>query len=161
VVFEQASPVMELAVVERDMTVERETTATWLGSTKRLRLRAVYRVKAGFDLRQPFSVQVEGTVRRKIKTRLPPARILSAEQVKLEALDLQNGLWNRVQSEELQAELNTLNVEARIKALRAGMPREAETMLAEQLRQKLGPDFQLEISTSAGTNLPAASQPLP
>ena len=47
VIYEQASPVLELAVLTRQEVVERETENTWLGSTKRLRVRGTYRVKAG------------------------------------------------------------------------------------------------------------------
>jgi hypothetical protein len=152
-VFEQSSPSMELAVVEREMTVERDTSATWLGSTKRLRLRAMYRVKAGFDLRQPFSVRVDDRG-NKIKAQLPAAKILSVEQVRVESLDMSNGYWNRVQPEELETELNTLNAQARLKALEAGLPREAVAILVEQLRQKLGPGYELEVSTPTGPVAP-------
>lgn len=54
VFFEQTSPVLELAVVTRETTVEREMEHDWLGSKKRIRIRAVYRIRAGFDLQQPF-----------------------------------------------------------------------------------------------------------
>lgn len=148
VVFEQTSPVLELSVVERDVSVERETAASWLGSTKRLRVRATYRVKAGFDLRQPFDVNVQFGM---VTARLPPARLLSAEQVRLEVLDVQNGMWNRVRSDEIKAELNTLNAEARLKALGAGMPREAEAMLTKQLREKLGERYSVEIAYGIAT----------
>lgn len=145
VVFEQTSPVLELAVVERDVSVERETADSWLGSTKRLRVRATYHVKAGFDLRQPFDVNVQSVAGGLVTARLPPARLLSAEQVRLESLDVQNGMWNRVAPEEIKAELNTLNAEARLKALNAGMPREAEAELTKQLRAKLGAQYPVDV----------------
>lgn len=142
VVLEQTSPVRELALVERDVSVERETANSWLGSTKRLRVRATYHVKAGFDLQQPFDVKVQAGA---ITARLPPARLLSAEQVRLEALDVRNGMWNRVAPEEIQAELNTLNTEARLKALDANLPRDAEAELTKQLREKLGSQYAVDI----------------
>lgn len=142
VVFEQTTPALELAVVERDVSVERETADSWLGSTKRLRVRATYRIKAGFDLRQPFDVKVQPGM---VWARLPAARLLSAEQVRLEALDVRNGMWNRVANDEIKAELNTLNAEARLKALSAGMPREAEAMLTKQLREKLGAQYPVDV----------------
>lgn len=157
VVFEQTSPVLELAVVEREIAVERDTADTWLGSTKHIRLRAVYRVKAGFDLRQPFDVRVEGA---KITGRLPPARLLSTEQVRLEAMDLRDGMWNRVDPEELKAEINRLNTEARLKALSAGLTREAESSLAAQLRGKLGPGYPIDITFSPAPLPSPTSGPL-
>lgn len=149
VIFEQTSPVLELAVVERDVSVERETSNSWMGSTKRMRVRAVYHVKAGFDLQQPFDVRLQSEAGGPIIARLPPARLLSAEQVRLETLDLHNGMWNRIAPAEIQAELNTLNTEARLKALDAGMPREAEAVLTQQLREKLGAKYPAEISYAA------------
>ncbi len=154
VVLEQTSPVMELAVVERDVSVERETTDSWLGSTKRLRVRATYHVKAGFDLRQPFTVNLPSLPGGTITARLPPARLLSAEQVRLETLDVHNGMWNRMAPEEIQAELNTLNAEARSKALDAHMPREAEAMLTAQLREKLGTKYPVEIMYAPALSAP-------
>lgn len=145
VVLEQTTPVLELAVIERDVSVERETADSWLGSTKRLRVRATYHIKAGFDLRQPFDVNVQSAGGGSITARLPPARLLSTEQVRLETLNVQNGMWNRVAPEEIKAELNLLNTEARLKALAAGMPREAEAVLTRQLREKLGPKYPVDI----------------
>lgn len=145
VVLEQTTPVLELAVIERDVSVERETTDSWLGSTKRLRVRATYHIKAGFDLRQPFDVNVQSAGGGSITARLPPARLLSAEQIRLETLDVRNGMWNRVAPEEIKAELNLLSTEARLKALAAGMPREAEAVLTRQLHEKLGPKYPVDI----------------
>jgi hypothetical protein len=47
VFMEQTSPVLELAVVTRETMVEREMEHEWLGSKKRIRLRATYSIRAG------------------------------------------------------------------------------------------------------------------
>ena len=148
VVYEQTNSMLELAVVEREMLVERETEDTWMGSTKRLRGRGTFRVKAGFDLTQPFSVQITDGSPPIVSVRMPPPRLLSVEQENVEVLTMDNGLWNHMQPEEYARAVNELNTDARLKALRDGMVREAKTRFTEQLERKLGPGQRLEISTA-------------
>ena len=47
VVYEQSNSTLELAVVERELVVERETEDTWMGSTKRLRVRRRFSGQGG------------------------------------------------------------------------------------------------------------------
>lgn len=148
VVYEQSSSMLELAVVEREMLVERETEDTWMGSTKRLRVRGTFRVKAGFDLTQPFSAQITGSSPTIISVRMPPPRLLSVEQENIEVLTMDNGFWNHMQPAEYAQTVNDLNTDAHLKALRDGMVTEAKKRFAEQLEQKLGPGQRLEISTT-------------
>jgi hypothetical protein len=143
VVLEQTSPVLELAVLEREATVEQDTTASWLGSTKHIRLRGLYRIKAGFDLHQPFSAHIDGAQAQTVRVDMPPAKLLSVEQVKLEVLDLDNGLWNRVKPDELQDAIAALNDEARLKAADAHLTRQAEIVFLDELREKLGPGHEV------------------
>ena len=148
VVLEQESPVLELAVLQREITVERETENTWLDSTKRLRIRGTYRVKAGYDLKQPIEADINGLQPQLVRVQLPRAKVLSVELEKLDMLTLDNGLWNRVQPEEFATEVNSLNLEAQLRARTEGLPAEAEKMLTDQLRQRLGPDIHLEIDSN-------------
>jgi hypothetical protein len=157
VVLEQASPVLELAVLQREITVERETENTWLGSTKTLRIRGTYRVKAGYDLRQPFEANIDGGQPQVLRVGLPRAKLLSVELEKLDLLTMDNGLWNKVEPEEFETEVNGLNLDARRQAMTEGLAAEAEKMLTEQLAQKLGPDIRLEIAAKP----PAAGTPRP
>ena len=154
VIFTQTSPALELAVISQQTVVERETATTWLGSTKRLRIRGVYNVKAGFDLQQPFSVRLSDEHPGKLSVRMPPAKILSVEQQKLDVLTLENGAWNHVKAGELSSEINELNLDARTKAWRGHILENAEKTLAEQLRAKLGPEYPVEIHVEAGEPLP-------
>ena len=149
VVYEQSSPVLELAVLEREATVERETENTWMGSTKHLRVRGQYRVKAGFDLTRPFSVGIDGDHADAVRLQMPRARLLSVELEKLDVLTMDNGLWNHVAPEEFEQEVNALNLDARQKAWREGMASEAEKIFAGQLQEKLGPEHRLEIVNDA------------
>jgi hypothetical protein len=111
-------------------------------------------VKAGYDLRQPFDANIDNGQPQVIRVHLPKARILSVEMEKLDLLTVDNGLWNRVQPEDFQIEVNGLNMEARRQAMNEGLAAEAEKMLTEQLQQKLGPDIRLEMGAqplAAGT----------
>ena len=148
VVYEQANSTLELAVVEREMLVERETEDTWLGSTKRLRVRGAFRVKAGFDLTQPFAVQISDGSPPVVSVRMPPPRVLSVEQENVEVLTMEDGLWNHMQPDEYARTVNDLNTDARLKALRDGLVSEAKKRFTEQLEQKLGPGARLEITTA-------------
>lgn len=144
VVFEQARPVLELAVLERDEVVERETENQWLGSTKRLRVRGVYHVKVGYPLTNGFNVEVLGQDAAVVRLQLPPPRVLSVEQRNID-VQTTDGLWNHLSADELTSEVNTLALEARLKAAQSGTPAEAQRLFIEQLQQKLGPGHRVEI----------------
>ena len=156
VVLEQVRPVLELAVLERDATAERETEDRWLGSTKRLRIRGTYHVKVGYKLDGGFNVAVLGSDAAVIRLQLPPPRVLSVEQRHLDVLTMEDGLWNPVSTDDMTLEVNTLMMEARFKASRYGMPAEAQRLFVEQLQQKLGPGHRVEI-VPAATPTPAAA----
>ena len=142
VFFEQTKSVLELAVVSRETQVEREFEHEWLGSTKRMRLRGTYQIRAGFDLTQPFSVKVDG---RGIQTILPPPRILSVDSKDIEVTVFENGLWNKISPAELENELRALPLLARQKAGEAGLQKEAFDAFAARVRDKFAPDYQIEI----------------
>jgi hypothetical protein len=142
VFFEQTKSVLELVVVSRPTQVERETEHEWLGSKKRMRLRATYQVRAGFDLTQPFSVRVEGS---RIETVMPPPRILSVDSTDIEVTVFENGFWNKISPAELETELRALPVLARQKASEAGLQKEAFDAFATRVRDKFAPDYEVEI----------------
>lgn len=133
VVVNQSSQLLELAVLSREVEVEREFEHTWLGSTKRVRLRGAYRIKTGFDLTQPFTVELSDAPGTPAKVILPAPKILSVDATHVEVLALENGLWNKVQPENLEAEIAALPEEAKRKALRIGVVREAEESIVKQL----------------------------
>ena len=142
VFFEQTKSTLELAVVTRETQVERELEHEWLGSKKRMRLRASYMVRAGFDLTQPFTVRVDG---RHVETDLPPPRILSVDTQDVEVLVFENGLWNKISPAELEAELRALPILARQKAGEAGLQKEALEAFSARVRDKLAPDYDVTL----------------
>ena len=150
VVYEQSNPVLELAVLQREVMVERDSVSTWLGSTKRLRMRGVFRIKVGFDLKQPFAVDIVDGWAQGVRVQMPPPRILSTELESVEVLSAENGLWNHVKPEEYAQEVGALNTEARLKANQAGMMAEAKKTFTDEVDEKIGPGHRVEVVTSAG-----------
>jgi hypothetical protein len=135
VYLEQTTTVAELAVLARRVEVEHELMHTWAGSTKRIKLHGTYLIKAGFDLRKKFTVNVRPN---EILIELPHAQILSAEQKQVEVLALENGLWNRISPDDIQSQLAALPEEAREKA--AALPAEADQTFTRQLLEKFRPE---------------------
>ena len=134
VYFEQTSTIAELSVLARRVEVEHEMLHTWAGSTKRIRLHGTFLVKAGFDLRKKFLVQIQPD---EIRIELPHAEILSVEQQEVEVLALENGFWNRISPNDIEEELALLPQLAREKS--GGLPAEAEQAFTRELREKFHP----------------------
>lgn len=142
VVFEQATKILELAVVTRDVQVERTMQEDWIGSTKALKVRGVYRVRAGFDLTKPFNVNVEGT---RVLVEVPPPKILSVDQVDTELVSHESGLWNKLHPEDVAGEMKLLPGEALQQARKAKVAQEALEFMRQQLVERFGPAFQVEV----------------
>ncbi len=147
VLFEQTTSTLELAVVSRETQVDHEIEHEWLGSKRKLRLRGVYQVRAGFDLRRPFHVRIDG---HRVSVELPPPRILGVDQVSVEVLSFANGLWNKFNPEAVVEETGNLPLLARRKASEAGLQKEALDRFTEQLREKFGPRYDVEVHVSTG-----------
>jgi len=138
VLSEATTPVAELAVLEKTSEVEREFVHSWAGSTKTLRLRGKYRVKAGFNLLERFEIQVE---KDRSRILLPPPTILSVEQLEMHVEALENGFWNPISAADLQTAIAALREKARAES--AGLLPQAEKQFAERLRGLAGSDIEV------------------
>jgi len=134
VVYEQSQNVLELTVLTKDTEVTRESDQTWLGSTKHIRIRATFRLHAGFDLEKKCDVTVQAPA---VVVKLPRAKILSTEVLGWNVEQLQDGLWNKIQPEDVQAELKALPELATAKE--PNLPEEAQQHFEKQLQEKLAP----------------------
>ena len=134
VYIEQSAPVSELAVVSRKIDVEHEFLHTWIGSSKRIKLRGMFTAKAGFDLQQHVTIDIRPT---QILIQLPRARILGIEQDQMDVLVFENGLWNHISGADVQSELSILPQLARQKAAESDLPKEAERLLQQQLAGRI------------------------
>ena len=120
-------------MVSRDTDVTHDAAETWLGSTKTIRIHATYRVKAGFDLSKKLEVSVAG---QEVNIKVPKATILSVEPLSLGVEELRNGLWNKIQPQDIDRELQKMPELARAKA--ASLPDEAEQTFAALVIGKTG-----------------------
>ena len=87
VVLTQTAPIAELAVVTKEELVtigyneHMEVLSVQIPLTeKKLTAEAVFRLKAGFDLKKPFQVEIDPAT-HELHASLPRAEILSVEQV--------------------------------------------------------------------------------
>jgi hypothetical protein len=152
VFYESSQEVMQLTVLTKDTQVMHETDQSWLGSTKHIRIRATFRLHAGFDLDKECQVSVQGTT---VTVTLPPAKILSTEVLHWEVEELQDGLWNKIQPQDVSAELNALPKIAETQE--PDLPAEAQRAFERELSDKLKPlGYEAKIQTEGGetTNHP-------
>lgn len=134
VYMEQTTAVSQLVVLSRRIEVEHEFLHTWVGSSKRVKLHGTFVAKAGFDLQQNLSIDIRPN---EIRVRLPHAQIVGIDQVRVDVLAFENGLWNRISGQDLESELSILPQLARKKAMDADLPAEAERTLQRQLDERI------------------------
>jgi hypothetical protein len=145
VMYEQSKTAPELAILSRDIVVTRDAAQTWLGSTKTIRIHATYRVKAGFDLAQKLEVKVSD---READIKIPKAKILSVEPLSVVVEELRDGLWNKIQPQDVDRELARMQELARAKA--GSLPDDAEQSFERLVSQKLGDlNVHIEIQSDA------------
>src|SRR4051812_4350435 len=148
VYLEQTIPTSELVVLTRRVEVEHELQHTWAGSSKRVKLHGTFLVKAGFDLRQDFSVDIRND---SIVVRVPHAQILGVEQQNVDVLEFENGYWNRISAADVQSELGALPQLARQKAIDSGLATEAETSLQQQVQARVHVAQPLQVNFTGAT----------
>ncbi len=134
VVFEQNTPIMELATVERELYTQYTWKHSWLGSTKEITVRGVFVAKAGFDLRKPFHIDISRNP-LSVRTHIPPAELLSLEMKEYKLVTDDDGWWNKVTTQDRQQAVRALLHAARQKADDSGIRAEAERSVEERLRE--------------------------
>jgi hypothetical protein len=141
IILEQVSRTAELATAERTVVVEREYENRWLLSTKRLRARGTFVAKAGFDLRQGVEARAHRSA-GSVEVIFPAPQLLSVGQERVEILEWDNGLWNKLSGAEAEEAVNELTALANQSAEEQGLLDEArasvEAQLAERLREETG-----------------------
>ena len=143
VVQTQTAPIAELAVVTHEELISlgfdehKELWSYALPLTeKKLTVLGTYRVKAGYDLREPFSVAIDPATRR-IAATLPPAKILSVEQVGDLSFQGEDSVLNRLSDDERTQAVNDLAEMARNAAESSTLKREADAQVRQRLEELL------------------------
>jgi hypothetical protein len=161
VIQTQTAPIAELAVVTREELISLgfdEHKEFWSYTVplteKKLTVSGTYRIKAGYDLREPFSVAIDPATRR-ITATLPPAKILSVEQVGDLSFQGEDSLLDRLSDEERTKAVNDLAAMARSAAesstLRQDADRQVRTRLQDLLARN-GEKAEIQWSTSRDKN---------
>lgn len=143
VVMTQTSPIAELAVVTKEELVTlgfTEHLEVWSMQVplteKKVTVEAPFRIKAGFDLREPFSVEIDPATHH-IRASMPHAKILSVEQVGELTYHAEDAALNRITDEERQKVVNNLNEAARDSAEKSDLKSDAEQQVAQRLKDIL------------------------
>ncbi len=135
VTLQETKDILELASKSQQLVKNYNYEASWMGSTKVLRLQGQYTIKAGFDLKDRFNVQVDEQSKR-IRADFPPARILSVQLDDYKVLEDSSGWWNRLNPKDQEAALNQMNQQVRDEASRGDLLRAAEDSLRDQLNEQ-------------------------
>ena len=153
VLLTQTAPIAELAVVTKEELVSLafnehlEVLSVQIPLTeKKLTAEATYRLKAGFDLSQPFTVAIDpGT--HLLHASLPHAKILSVEQVSEIAYHGEDATLNRVSDTDRTEILSSLHQAALKAAEDSTLKGDAENQVMQRLTdliQHNGQNLQIE-----------------
>ena len=134
VVIEQMTPILEVATVAREMRVDHAWQQTWLRSTKTIQVQGVFTAKAGFDLREPFRIDIEKRPLR-VVARMPPPKILSIDMREYKVVKDEDGWWNSVTPKDREDAVRQIRAEAIKKAERSGLLEEARGTVEARLRE--------------------------
>jgi hypothetical protein len=133
VVHAQSTSTTELALLQKETRHDYEWSHRWMGSMKMVRVKGNYQAKAGFDLREKFVIKL-GSSPREVSVELPPARLLSIEQVGPLQFEGESGLWNRLSDEDRQAALNQAKESVRAEILASRFLSEVHAEAWKQLQ---------------------------
>jgi len=163
VVQTQTAPLAELAVVtkEEQVTVGFNEHEEILShpiplTEKKLTVEGTYRLKAGFDLREPFSVVIDPATHQ-VRATLPAAKILSVERIGELSYHGEDSLLNRLTDAERAKMIDALDKTARQAAEDSTLKHDAAEQVTQRLTQLLthnGEKFDLNWSASAPTPRP-------
>ena len=149
VVLTQTAPIAELAVVTKEelVTIGLDEHLAVLSfqiplTEKKLTAEATYRIKAGFDLREPFSVDIDPAT-HELHATMPHAKILSVEQVGNLIYHGEDAYLNRITDDERSQILANLNAAAHDAAEKSDLKNEAELQVTQRLNQIMNHNGQL------------------
>ncbi len=134
VVIQQSTPIMEVSTLSRNLFVEDRWEDQWMGSTKTVEIQGSLTVKAGFDLREPFTINIT-RYGLAIQASLPEPKILSLEMNTYNIIKDENGWWNRVTDQDREKAFYRLRTAARKAAEESGILEEARATAKERIRE--------------------------
>ncbi len=105
-----------------------------MGSTKAVEIRGSFTVKAGFDLREPFTINIT-RYGLAIQASLPEPRILSLEMITYKIIKDENGWWNRISDQDREEAFYRLRTAALNAVQDSGILEEAKATAEERIRE--------------------------
>jgi hypothetical protein len=136
IVLNQQTPVLEMAVLSQNFEHRYTWTNTWLRSTKQVFISGTFVAKAGFDLKDRFSIRLKNDTAYVV---LPEPIILSVESQGDIAYRDEHGIWNWVNPDDRTQATNAFITDARSYADRAPFIQDAKSKTESQLRELLKP----------------------
>lgn len=134
VMIAENTPILEVATVSRSLLVHHRWSHTWLGSTKTLELRGSFTAKAGFDLREPFTIDIRRSPLR-VVARMPAPKLLSVQMDSFQVVEDENGWWNRITEKDRTEGVRTLQARARDQSEASGILLEARRSAEDRIRE--------------------------
>lgn len=134
IIIEQASPILEIATVSRQMMIDHHWSHSWLGSTKTIHVRGTFTAKAGYNLKEPFALSITRDPMR-VSARLPVPRLLSVQMDSFAVVADESGWWNRLTEEDRSQAVTTLQALARSKAESSGILEDVRTSAEDRIRE--------------------------
>lgn len=141
IVLTQTEPIAELAVVTKDelVTVGLDENFHVLSlqiplTEKKLTAEATFRLKAGFDLHEPFAVSLDSQTHT-VRATMPRAKILSVEQIGDIVLHTDDSVLNRISDDDHEVIEKNLLAAARNAAQTSGLKQDAENQVTQRLNE--------------------------
>ncbi len=136
IIDEGTKSINELSTAEKTFKQKFAWEHTYLGSTKKIEVQAVFTAKAGYKLDKlpELEINAAGT---QVIARLPDPVILSNEQKKFRILSDQNGMWNRLSKEDREHAQNELKRLANATAMESDLLKRADEHLIEHLKKSV------------------------
>lgn len=151
VVLQQQTPILELATVSQKFQHQYEWTNSWMGSTKKINITGIFEAKAGFNLKEKFSIDINDN---RAFVALPAAKILSVELIGDVKFKDEHGVWNWIDMNDRATAINSFQLDARKYAEQAEFIKQAELNITKQLREILSlHGKEMEIRFSGGKEL--------
>jgi hypothetical protein len=134
VVIAAKTPVLELVTAQRQVLVRNRWTHTWLHSTKNFELEATFTAKAGFDLTEPFRINIDPRT-GSISAELPPPKLLSLGMGDVHVVQDEDGLWNKLTAKDRELAFRNLEEKARKTFAVSSLLPEARLEAEKQIRE--------------------------
>ncbi|MET0252509.1 MAG: DUF4230 domain-containing protein [Terrimicrobiaceae bacterium] len=150
VIVSANAPVLELVTVQKQSLVRSRWTHTWLHSTKNLELEATFTAKAGFDLTEPFRINIDPRTRA-VGADFPPPKLLSLAMSNVRVLQDEDGLWNKLTAGDRELAFRTLEEKARKTVAESNLLSEARLEAEKRVRELIEQTGGTAILTSKPT----------